>query len=332
MNVMKDGKDKPNMRTMSLFLALLLSLACNAQAFFIRLHGIVTEYESGAPLKNVLIHISSNRGEMDLLTKKDGLYSVELKPGSDYQVSFIKKGMVTKMVSINASSVPKYPDVPFYDMDLQMTMFDHIEDVNFAFFESPIARAEYKHSTRALNWENEYTNTQNLKMAKFMREYRKKKVGYYAKSNNKPKIIIFDSILVLSDDTSDVAVVEEVLNNFEPPDSVVNYYDQSAAPATQVETIKGLFFTVQVGVYSKPTSLDRIYNITPLNSELMENGKIRYTSGVFKTMDEAEGYRKKVVVLGVKDAFIVAYFNGKRIPLEDAIYLQEKFGSRITRQ
>ena len=321
------------MRTMSLIYTLIFSVVCHAQAFFINLHGLVTEYESGMPIRNVLVHVSSSDQTMDVVTKKDGSYAIALKRGIDHRVYFSKKGMVTKYVNINALNVPEYPDVPFYDMDLQMTLFGIIEGVNYSFFDKPVARAEYKHSTRALNWDNEYTKSQGLKMTAFMREHRKKSAGYYARSVHKPKLIIFDSLLVLSDDSSDVAVVDKALEEFHPVDTVMSYYpEQDVAPATQVETVKGLFYTVQVGVYSKPVQLDKIYNITPLNSELMDDGKIRYTSGMFEDMNETIEYRKKMVGLGVKDAFIVAYFNGKRIPLDDAIYLSEKFGKRLSRQ
>lgn len=320
------------MKIMSLLFSFIFTLTCAAQTFFINLHGLVTEHESGLPLKNVLIHIVSSDQTVALLTKKDGMYIAHLKRGINYHVFFSKKGMVTKHVNIDARGVPECPDVPFYDMDLQMTLFEHIEGVNFSFFEKPVARAEYKHSTRALNWENEYTKVQGIKMAAFMREYRKKRDGYYLRSEQKPKLIIFDSLFVLSEDSSDIEVVDKAIKEFVPIDSSRSYYDQNAAPATQVETIKGLFFTVQVGVYSKPTSLDKIYNITPLNSELMDDGKIRYTSGVFGTMEGAIEYRKKMVGLGVNDAFVVSYFNGRRIPLDDAIYLHEKFGSRLGRQ
>lgn len=317
---------------MPLILALIFSFACHAQAFFINLHGLVTEYESGSPIKNVLVHIVSADQTVDLVTKKDGSYSVHLKRGADYRVYFSKKGMITKLVNINAVNVPLHPDAPFYDMDLQMTLFEAIDGVNYSFFEKPVAKAEYKHSTRALNWDNEYTKERGRKMQTFMQEHRKKRAGYYDISRQKPKMIIFDSLLVLSNDSSDIAVVEKAVENFVPLDTLASYYnDQNAAPATQVENVKGLFFTVQVGVYSKPASLDRIYNITPLNSELMDDGKIRYTSGMFNEMGDAVGYRAKMVQLGVKDAFIVAYFNGKRIPLDDAIYLSEKFGSKLSR-
>lgn len=126
------------------------------------------------------------------------------------------------------------------------------------------------------------------------------------------------------------ATAEEVLATFNPSAEAASYYnDPTAAPAKQVETIKGLFFTVQVGVYSKPTALDKLFNITPLNSELTANGKIRYTTGFFLGETQAADRRTGAIGLGVTDAFVTAYLNGKRIPLRDARALLDKFGHAI---
>lgn len=123
---------------------------------------------------------------------------------------------------------------------------------------------------------------------------------------------------------------QEILAGFVPATDVASYYnDPTAAPARQVETVQGLFFTVQVGVYSKPTALDRLFNITPLNSEHTETGKIRYTTGVFLSVASAGTRRTEAVGLGVKDAFITAYLNGKRIPMQEANALLARFGPSI---
>jgi hypothetical protein len=126
------------------------------------------------------------------------------------------------------------------------------------------------------------------------------------------------------------ASAEALLAEFKPVAGAADYYnDPAAAPAKQVEVIKGLFFTVQVGVYSKPTPLDKLFNITPLNSERTPNDKIRYTTGIY--LDEAKALARKgnAVNLGVKDAFVTAYLNGKRIPVRDARALLGKFGNSV---
>ncbi|MEX1131842.1 MAG: hypothetical protein WEC15_01330, partial [Flavobacteriales bacterium] len=122
----------------------------------------------------------------------------------------------------------------------------------------------------------------------------------------------------------------DIVDRFVPVERAADYYNvPGAAPARQVETIKGLFFTVQVGVYSKPVALDKLFNITPLNSELTESGKIRYTTGLFLDTEEARIRKDGTVQLGVKDAFVTAYLNGKRIPMREAATLLERFGPEI---
>jgi hypothetical protein len=126
------------------------------------------------------------------------------------------------------------------------------------------------------------------------------------------------------------ATTEQVLDAFAPPADAVAYYNvPGAAPATQVETVRGLFYTVQVGVYSRPVPLDKLFNIAPLNSERTETAKVRYTTGIFTDIDSARIRRDETVALGVKDAFITAYLNGRRIPMRDAALLLLNYGPGI---
>ena len=100
-----------------------------------------------------------------------------------------------------------------------------------------------------------------------------------------------------------------------------DYYkaDQpQVAPADQVEKIQGLFFTIQVGVYSKPVAAALLQNVNPLNSELTETNKIRYTSGQYNNMNDAVVKRDEIRKQGIVDAFVTAYYNGKRITLSEA--------------
>lgn len=122
----------------------------------------------------------------------------------------------------------------------------------------------------------------------------------------------------------------ELMARFVPAPDAASYYNEpGAAPARQVETLRGLFFTVQVGVYSKPVALDKLFNITPLNSERITGGKIRYTTGIYRDLDKVRARRDQAVGLGVKDAFITAYLNGERIPFQEARALLERFGTEV---
>lgn len=124
---------------------------------------------------------------------------------------------------------------------------------------------------------------------------------------------------------------QEVLNEFAATPRRTDYYNgvPDAAPAKQVETLKGLFFTVQVGVYSNPVPLGKLFNLTPLNTELTANDKIRYTTGIHRSLDDARPRKDRAVASGVTDAFITAYLNGRRIPISEARELLARFGADI---
>ncbi len=82
-----------------------------------------------------------------------------------------------------------------------------------------------------------------------------------------------------------------------------------------------LFFTVQIGVYSSEVSPDKLFNITPLNQDVTETGLIRYSTGVYPSIAEAASARSRIVQIGISDAFVTAYYKGKRITVAEALKL-----------
>ena len=66
-----------------------------------------------------------------------------------------------------------------------------------------------------------------------------------------------------------------------------------------------------------------------MNSEKTDNGLIRYTTGRFD--DEAKASRSKnnIAGKGISDAFVVAYYNGKRISLSVAKNMIESQGKDV---
>jgi hypothetical protein len=139
------------------------------RAFYIRLHGVVTEYSTGDAMKGVQIRLVKDSIEREtVITPWNGSYELYLERGYDYIVWFYREDLVTKHVRIDAREIPLFPDVPFYDMDLQMTLFTWIEGFDFSVLDAPIGMAAYKHSVRNLNWDIEYTDRMRVEVARMM--------------------------------------------------------------------------------------------------------------------------------------------------------------------
>jgi hypothetical protein len=103
-----------------------------------------------------------------------------------------------------------------------------------------------------------------------------------------------------------------------PVIDVTYYSDPLAVPANLIEKTEGIFFTVQIGVYAKPSRNPILNTYSELHVEKLLNGQVRYTSGKFKTIADVVKQRDFVRANGIPDAFITAYKNGKRITVPDA--------------
>ncbi|MES2395457.1 MAG: hypothetical protein V4549_05620, partial [Bacteroidota bacterium] len=81
---------------------------------------------------------------------------------------------------------------------------------------------------------------------------------------------------------------------------------------------EGLIFKVQIGAFRKPIPQDLFQGMSPITGETTPKGFIRYTVGVFEKFTTADKIKNKIIGMGYKDAFIVAFLNGKRIPINEA--------------
>ena len=97
--------------------------------------------------------------------------------------------------------------------------------------------------------------------------------------------------------------------------SVPAYNNSNPIPINS-EWPEGLIFKIQIGAFAKPVQNDAFGGLNPLSAELRTTSRwYRYFVGQFKSYEGARAALPQVKNLGYRDAFIVAYLNGKRIPL-----------------
>lgn len=104
---------------------------------------------------------------------------------------------------------------------------------------------------------------------------------------------------------------------------------KDAAPTENVTTVGGLFYTVQVGVFTQAVPASKLYNIQPLYTETAPNGNLRYNIGIYNNLGRAVEAKTMAIDVGIKDAFITAYYNGKRISMAEAKQYEYDGGATV---
>lgn len=84
---------------------------------------------------------------------------------------------------------------------------------------------------------------------------------------------------------------------------------------------ENLVFSVQIGVSNTSTYVgyNNIKKISPIQTHRLDNGKYILHTGKFNTLNEALELNKKVIKAGVKDAFVIAFYNNKRYYIDQLI-------------
>ncbi len=107
--------------------------------------------------------------------------------------------------------------------------------------------------------------------------------------------------------------------NVNVPKAAVNTAIQESVTVTkELDKIDGLLYTIQIGVFTRQVSKPQILSLRPIFREQLPNGLYRYTAGIYINPDKLLLDKNKVVDMGIRDAFVSAYLNGKRIPFAEA--------------
>lgn len=91
-------------------------------------------------------------------------------------------------------------------------------------------------------------------------------------------------------------------------------------------SLDGVVFKVQIGAYKERDLSDVLEGShTPEFEQEKEGDLNKYTIGYFRDYKKANRFKKELRAMGVKDAWIVPFKDGKRVPLKDVLdYVRKK--------
>ncbi len=132
---------------------------------------------------------------------------------------------------------------------------------------------------------------------------------------NGKRISISEAMIMLGEKTPTIAIMDKNTTN-----TTLLNIDKTQ----NVSTVGGLFYTIQIGVYSYPISKAQLRNVDPLYIENTPDGNWRYNTGMYNNLTKATEAKNKTVEAGIVDAFVTAYHNGKRISMTEAKLLDNQ--------
>lgn len=88
---------------------------------------------------------------------------------------------------------------------------------------------------------------------------------------------------------------------------------------TNIAEVEGLVYSVQIGAYKNTVTPKQLLNLSPIYYEILPNAIVRYMYGSFSTKVAAVKARNKMIQLGINDAFMVSYKDGKKVKVSKRV-------------
>jgi hypothetical protein len=103
------------------------------------------------------------------------------------------------------------------------------------------------------------------------------------------------------------------------PEQPVNQPQQQPVQTTSTDDQRGVVFKVQIGAFKNKDLSKYAQNNPNFSADKNEEGFNQFSLGVFRDYWDADTFKKYLREMGVKDAWIVSYRDGKRVPIKDVL-------------
>ena len=94
---------------------------------------------------------------------------------------------------------------------------------------------------------------------------------------------------------------------------------QSPSIGSKIDVSKGVVFKVQIGVFRNKDLSKYLDKGENFSGEMDDKGLRKYSLGIFRDYWEADTFKKYLREMGVKDAWIVSFRDGQRVPIKEVL-------------
>lgn len=125
----------------------------------------------------------------------------------------------------------------------------------------------------------------------------------------------------ISDKDAKISELTEEIRRLEEQASVAEPVVQTAVeqPVRSNDYETGVVFKVQIGAFRNKDLSQYFDNTENFSGETDESGVQKITLGVFRDYWEADTFKKHLREMGVKEAWIVPFKDGTRVPMKDVL-------------
>lgn len=266
---------------------------------------------------NTLVFLkSSDFSRRKELSKKAALFSADATVEAYHASFYFKVQRKTKKTQEKPDSVIQ---------EKQITKLD-IDQTLFTLLKSDLNEKAETNQQEIVKLKNELEITKNdEKAAKIKGQLRilDAKTKELTKKTNdvQQKLASINALIEERDKTATTVSVKKDTIFSKSTLKTMTEWNENVKSDSDIPTT--LVYQVQIGVYRAAVLPKTFKGLTSIYSEITDKG-VCYTTGLFERLADAREAKSTIQGMGLTDAFIVAYYNKKKISLTEATKLEKK--------
>jgi len=160
----------------SLFLGIFLlstGVVQSQEYYAIEVIGYVKQ-ENNRKLKDTKVTLRSQSKKPDtVIVAEDGVFTLFLEYDKDYTIEMSGKGYVSKKIAFSTKKVPEKDKKEAHGFEFEISLFKEIEGFDASVFNKPVAKVIYNQRKRYFDYDDAYTEQQQMKSHKAFKKQMK---------------------------------------------------------------------------------------------------------------------------------------------------------------